>query len=250
MKHVNDRTRGLQPIHGFTLIELLVVVAIISVLISLLLPALGQAREQARSAVCKANNRTAITALLFYASANKEVLPLAYTVTNPGYTALWGGLLSSMKYIAGGEDQGALTGFYAIACPSAKEIIGWETTLGFVNCEFAIAPSGYGNQWAFNNIRLDNIPLHPFPIVADSTTYYSLQPYKFGRNHYIIYNNWLGYPMIRHAASANVGMIDGSVITADKADLRRLSEFIEPGNQYNRRSLGKFLIVSPNDPLP
>ena len=54
MKHVNDRTRGLQPIHGFTLIELLVVVAIIAILIAILLPVLSKTRFTARKVTCGA----------------------------------------------------------------------------------------------------------------------------------------------------------------------------------------------------
>lgn len=59
---------ALRRAFAFTLIELLVVVAIIALLISILLPSLGQARAQARSAVCKSGMRQMGMASLTYVS--------------------------------------------------------------------------------------------------------------------------------------------------------------------------------------
>ncbi len=60
---------------AFTLIELLVVVAIIALLISILIPSLSQAREGARSAVCKANLRSIKQAFDMYAQENRGLWP-------------------------------------------------------------------------------------------------------------------------------------------------------------------------------
>ncbi|WDE97419.1 type II secretion system protein [Lentisphaera profundi] len=61
----------------FTLIELLVVIAIIGILGSLLLPTLGQARAKARSAQCKNNLKSIVTASYMYLDDNKGYLPMS-----------------------------------------------------------------------------------------------------------------------------------------------------------------------------
>ena len=53
--------------NGFTLVELLVVVAIIALLMAILLPSLGRAREQAKSAACKSNQKQLVLAFAMYA---------------------------------------------------------------------------------------------------------------------------------------------------------------------------------------
>ena len=60
---------------GFTLIELLVVISIIAILVSILLPALAKARELANRAVCMANIRGIIQAMLTYADGNGGAFP-------------------------------------------------------------------------------------------------------------------------------------------------------------------------------
>ncbi|MCK5272890.1 MAG: prepilin-type N-terminal cleavage/methylation domain-containing protein, partial [Sedimentisphaerales bacterium] len=61
--------------NGFTLIELLVVISIIALLIAILMPALNKARQQAKFAVCSANQHQIVIALGIYMADNDGKLP-------------------------------------------------------------------------------------------------------------------------------------------------------------------------------
>ncbi len=77
---------------GFTLIELLVVISIMAILVSILLPALAKARELANRAVCMANVRGIIQAMITYSQGNGGVFPATEGgVPETAYGGAWSG---------------------------------------------------------------------------------------------------------------------------------------------------------------
>jgi len=74
---------------GFTLIEVLVVVAIIALLVAILLPSLSVAREQGRSALCKANLKQMHLAQMAYSAMFQNYLVAAYGNPNAVWWPSW-----------------------------------------------------------------------------------------------------------------------------------------------------------------
>lgn len=87
---INQATKGkdMKKRTGFTLIELLVVVAIIAVLIAILLPALGQARDQAKKAVCLHNLKECHQLIALYMNDWHDYYPGARG-GNPKVPGMW-----------------------------------------------------------------------------------------------------------------------------------------------------------------
>ena len=101
---------------GFTLIELLVVVSIIALLVSILMPALGQAREQAKYVVCRANLHQFGLALHQYASDQRDKFP-GHGI--PG----WVGTEHLLLY----PDYLSDSSLYNKGCPSLpKDVVAWR----------------------------------------------------------------------------------------------------------------------------
>lgn len=101
---------------AFTLVELLTVVAIVALLLALLLPALGQAKEQARVAVCVSNLRQIVTGVASYAADN-----VGHSPSSRSYHQVYG--ISSVPFRV---SFGFLMGSYAQPAPNASSPSIWR----------------------------------------------------------------------------------------------------------------------------
>ncbi|MDR1284531.1 MAG: prepilin-type N-terminal cleavage/methylation domain-containing protein [Opitutaceae bacterium] len=71
--HISGQSRPAS--HAFTLIELLTVIAIIGILAAIIIPTVGKVRQTAQRAACASNLRQIGTAVIAYATDNKDWLP-------------------------------------------------------------------------------------------------------------------------------------------------------------------------------
>ena len=129
---------------GFTLVELLVVIGIIAVLVAMLLPALQKAKKAANTVQCASNMKQVVTAMIMYATANKNQLMPARVIPSTTYPQgwFWANELAKQKYIPTASSGAASSGnmldsnsvFY---CPEAlKDIDTYSVALSSSSAAF------------------------------------------------------------------------------------------------------------------
>ena len=117
---------------AFTLIELLVVIAIIALLVSILLPSLKQAKEQAKSAICRTNLKGIGTIMAEYENIY-NALPGSYIKHSDGSRSQWTHALADADSISSdlmqdADEEYTLPVSSVLICPSSEDTIltdGW-----------------------------------------------------------------------------------------------------------------------------
>lgn len=141
---------------GFTLIELLVVISIVALLIALLLPALSQARQSARTLVCKNQLRQLGIGMHTYAADNQNRIPKS--IRGPASTA-WtsAGAYSWDLQLRDYLGAPALGGRYA---PSYTKVRSRVNELEFYCPSYEKLPDGVPvNGWEFaKNVTGETYP--------------------------------------------------------------------------------------------
>jgi prepilin-type N-terminal cleavage/methylation domain-containing protein len=191
---------------SFTLIELLVVVAIIAVLAAILLPALVRAREAARKAVCRSNQRQMGIGWNMYAEDNADLGPYNH---RDHFSEGYGGNLCVWAYWEMYTQFGLL--FPYVGVPTRGRHPREIQTPGVVICpadaygrstpnEFAYqdwSQTSYWMNWEACSYPGNNVK----PVVVDAFAWW--QPCRWDEN------IWLG----NHGREGTTVLrIDGSVI--------------------------------------
>ncbi len=193
----NNRVR--HHSHGFTLIELLVVVAIIALLVSVLLPSLSKAREQAKSAACRAALRGLGLAQQNYQIDQKDFIPGAPLTTGFGLAippGVWKPGMPMNLY----DFTVPLLRQTGARLPSTTDLPTWFNlvTAGPLHC-----PSN--NQIASAHSENPSVPLNKLPKIAAPSYLTMSSIMRAGPDYYEYYRNrkvLLATVALAHVASS------------------------------------------------
>ncbi|AHF92798.1 prepilin-type N-terminal cleavage/methylation domain-containing protein [Opitutaceae bacterium TAV1] len=247
------RLRG-QCWDGFTLIELLAVIAIIGVLAAITLVTVGKVRSAAQSARCMANLKSIGTALLTYATDNKNMLPPAANLPNSPVPAVnytgplfrqktfWFDALNPyMGHPAWAADRatnfpeptdtGSGLPFPWQQCPSKTytPLMRANVGYGWNACNFGWDGSkatsfGYA-------IRLDQVETPSRTIIAGDSKDPDFMPDQYAFDRYIYdYDHETRYPYPkRHNGGGNYVFLDGHVqrIAAERMSTREVIDLFK-----------------------
>lgn len=223
---------NIMKIKFFTLLELLIVIGIIAILMAIIMPSLSRAKGDAIQSQCASNMRQCYNALIMYADANDNWIP----VVGADYTGWFRqpGIPEALDFTMPKEYKDPHSYRAVTLCPAGVDNIEWVGNAAFGMPAFLYTPEDYINYKCEKNnngalyIKITAVPSHSaYALLADSAfTKFEPKPQNapgaqcrlFSRR-----DEGAASPIChaiceRHNGTANITYADGHVETSnDKA---------------------------------